>query len=255
MPGVGRKVHRLGLCANMIDAAGFEHALDRGLGYVFWTSLRTGKQRPLFRRVLAARRDEIVVATGPSVAFLGGGVRRAAESILRELEIDTIDVFHLFWLGRTSAWTEGTTEALVRLKEEGKIRAIGISIHDRARAGRLASEALRPDLFMLRYNAAHPGCERDVFPNMELGAKKPAVVAYTATSWRRLLRAPSGWSGPPMTAGDCYRWCLSSPYVDVVLCGAKNVAEIDENLASVDRGPLTPDEDDWMRRFGVAVHG
>ena len=35
---------------------------------------------------------------------------------------------------------------------------------------------------MIRYNAAHPGAERDIFPHLE--ARRPAVVAYTATSWR-----------------------------------------------------------------------
>lgn len=38
---------------------------------------------------------------------------------------------------------------------------------------------------MIRYNAAHPGAEREIFPHL----------------------------------GDCYRFCLSSPYVDVVLTG------------------------------------
>ena len=40
---------------------------------------------------------------------------------------------------------------------------------------------------MIRYNAAHPGAEQDVFPH--LAARQPAVVAYTATSWRKLLPA------------------------------------------------------------------
>jgi len=58
-----------------------------------------------------------------------------------------------------------------------------------------------------------------------------------------------------MTAADCYRFCLSSPHVDVVLTGPKDVAQLRENLAAVERGPLTPDEDRWMREFGRRVHG
>lgn len=34
------------------------------------------------------------------------------------------------------------------------------------------------------------------------------MIAYTATAWRRLLRAPRGWKGRVPTAGDCYRFCL-----------------------------------------------
>jgi predicted aldo/keto reductase-like oxidoreductase len=58
-----------------------------------------------------------------------------------------------------------------------------------------------------------------------------------------------------MTAGDCYRFCLSSPHVDVVLSGPKNTQELDENLSALAKGPLTPDEESWIRDFGRAVHG
>ena len=85
------------------------------------------------------------MATGPSLGFFGGSVRSACESKLRELGTDYLDVFQLFWLGVGSAWTDGTIEALTKLKEEGKVKALGISIHDRKRAGALAEElAARP---------------------------------------------------------------------------------------------------------------
>lgn len=86
-------------------------------------------------------------------------------------------------------------------------------------------------------------------------ARKPAVVAYTATSWRNLLRAPKGWSGPVMTAGDCYRFCLSNPHVDVVLTAPASGAQLRESLAALEKGPLSADEEKWMREFGRAVHG
>lgn len=239
-----------------IDAAGFEHALDRGLDYVFWTHMRTGHIKPVLKRALAEDRSRYVIATGPTIGYFGTTVRSAAESVLRDLGTDYIDVFQLFWLGKTSAWTSGTIDALTKLKEEGKIRTIGISTHDRPRAGEMAkSEADRLRLFMLRYNAAHPGAEKDVFPHLPTDDSKQAVVAYTATSWRKLLKKPSKWTGRAMTAGDCYRFCLTNPYVDVVLAGVKNVAELDANIAAIEKGPLTPDEESWMRAYGRMVHG
>ncbi len=249
----GRRVHRLGLACNYgIDAAGFEQALERGIQYVFWTTMRTGHLREPLKKALARDRERMVVAAGASLGWFGGSVRRAAEKQLRQLGTDYLDVFHLFWLGTTSAWTDATIEALTKLKDEGKVRAIGISIHDRKRAGRLAEESPL-DVFMLRYNAAHPGAERDIFPHLE--KRKPAVVAYTATSWRKLLKAPSGWTGPVMTAGDCYRFCLSSPHVDVALTGPKTFAQLEENLNALDKGPLSAEEEKWMRAFGAKVHG
>jgi aryl-alcohol dehydrogenase-like predicted oxidoreductase len=253
LPHVGRPVHRLGLALNYgLDPRGFDVAVERGVNFFFYTQLRTSGLVPSLRRVLKADRDKFVVAAGPSMAFFGGSVRKAAENRLRELQVDYLDVFQLFWLGVGSAWTDGTVEALQKLKEEGKVRAIGISIHDRARAGKLA-ESSPLDLFMIRYNAAHPGAERDIFPHLE--ARHPAVVAYTATSWRKLLKRPGSWKGDVMTAGDCYRFCLSSPHVDVTLCGPASTEQLTENLDAVERGPLSPHEAAWMREFGAAVHG
>jgi aryl-alcohol dehydrogenase-like predicted oxidoreductase len=181
-----------------------------------------------------------------------GGVRGAAEKALRVLGVDYVDVFQLYWLGKMSGLTGAVAEELMRLKEEGKIRAIGTSIHDRARAGRLAEDSIL-DLLMIRYSAAHPGAEQDVFPH--LARRNPAVVAYTATAWRKLMRPPRGWTGPVATAGDCYRFCLTNPHVDVVLTGPRNVAELRENLAAIEKGPLSDEEMAFMRRLGQAVHG
>ena len=186
------------------------------------------------------------------MGFFGGSVRRSAERTLKKLGVDYIDIFQLMWLGVGSAWTDATVRELEHLKSSGKVRAIGISIHDRERAGRLALDSPL-DHFMIRYNAAHPGAERDIFPH--LAARKPQLVAYTATSWRKLLKAPRGWTGKVATAGDCYRFCLSSPHVDVVLTGPATGAQLDENLAALERGPLSADEDTWLRDFGKAVHG
>ena len=98
-----------------------------------------------------------------------------------------------------------------------------------------------------------PGAERDIFPHYE--ARRPLTVAYTATSWRKLLSRPKGWDGPLMSAGQCYRFCLSSPHVDVTLTGPKNLQQLDDNLRALEDGPLSADEEAWIRPFGQAVHG
>lgn len=250
---VNKEVHRLGLAMNYgIDARGFEAALERGLNYVFWTRTRTAKLLPSLKAALHKDREKMVVATGPTFGWFRGGVRRGCENALRTLGTDYLDVYQLYWLGVTSSFSPGVVDELVKLRDEGKVRALGVSIHDRPRAGRLAEDSPL-DLFMIRYNAAHPGAEREIFPH--LAKRKPAVVAYTATSWRKLLKAPSGWGDRPMTAGECYRFCLSDPNVDVVLTGPKSLAELEENVAAVEAGPLAPDELSWVRRFGQAVHG
>jgi aryl-alcohol dehydrogenase-like predicted oxidoreductase len=246
-----KRVFRLGLAANYgIEEAGIRSALERGINYFFLTT--RGKLHGPLKEALARDRDKIVVAAGPTLGWFGGSVRRSAERTLKKLGTDYLDIMQLMWLGVTSAWTDATLAELRHLKESGKVRALGVSIHDRERAGKLAADSPL-DLLMIRYNAAHPGAERDIFPH--LATRQPHVVAYTATRWRKLLKRPKGWDGNVMTAGDCYRFCLSSPHVDVVLTGPASSEQLDENLAAIAKGPLTPEEDTWMRAFGKAVHG
>ncbi len=250
---LGKPVFRLGLACNYgIDEAAFEVGIERGMNYLFWSPFRTSAVTPALKRAIARDRERYVLACGPTVAWFGGNVRRGCESLLRRLGTDYIDVFQLYWLGVSSAWTDAVRDELLKLREEGKVRALGVSIHDRVRAGRLAEDSPL-DLLMIRYNLAHPGAERDIFP--KLAVRNPMVVAYTATSWGKLLRRPKGWQGPLLTAADCYRFCLSNPLVDVTLTGPKNRRELEENLDGLERGPLSAEESHWMREFGSIVHG
>ncbi|HRG96706.1 MAG TPA: aldo/keto reductase [Polyangiaceae bacterium] len=250
---LGREVGRLGLATNFgLPERAVSLALERGVDYFFWTTFRSGPSTRALRATFPQRREKVVLAAGTTVGWFAGTLRGTVERTLRTLGTEYLDVFQLNWLGVASSYSEAHMAELAKLRDEGKLRKVGISIHDRGRAGRLAEDSPL-DLFMIRYNAAHPGAERDIFPHLE--RRKPAVVAYTATAWRRLLRKPSGWDGAPATAGDCYRFCLSSPHVDVVLSGPKTEEELVANLDAVARGPLTPEEDTRLRAFGQAVHG
>jgi aryl-alcohol dehydrogenase-like predicted oxidoreductase len=249
--GLGRRVFRLGLSGSFdLDENGCSEALER-IQYVFWSPRMKGLTVAL-RRALAHDRERYVVSAGPLLGYTPGALRRAAVAALRSLGIEYLDVFQLYWLGKMSFFTGAVQEELVKLREEGKVRLLGASIHDRPRAGKLVEESIL-DLLMIRYNAAHPGAEQDIFPH--LTHRRPAMIAYTATAWRRLLRAPRGWNGRVPTAGDCYRFCLTSPHIDVTLTGPRNVTEMRENLAALEKGPLSPEEMRFMREFGRVVHG
>ena len=97
------------------------------------------------------------------------------------------------------------------------------------------------------------GAEKDIFPH--LSRRNPAVIAYTATRWRKLLKRPRGWDGAVPTAGDCYRFCLSSPHVNLVLHGPATMGQFNDNLAAMSKGALSEEEERWMRAFGAVVHG
>jgi aryl-alcohol dehydrogenase-like predicted oxidoreductase len=252
VPALGRRVFRLGLATNYgVEGTDLEWALEQGVNYVFWTPKARGVTKSL-KAAIKRDRESLIIACGPNTGYFGGSIRRACEQLLKVLGTEYLDVFQLFWLGRMSAWTPSTIDTLVSLRESGMVRAIGVSIHDRKRAGKLAEDSLL-DMLMIRYNAAHTGAEQDIFPH--LAKRKPAIIAYTATRWGGLLKRPKSWNGPVMTAADCYRFCLSNPHVDLVLTGPKNRRQLQENLSHLqEKGPLSEEENRWIKDFGRVVH-
>ena len=195
------RLYRLGLAGNYgLDEAGCRYAIDRGVNLFFLAGRAPGLTFAM-APVLAERREACAVVVYAGIGPFSGTIASAVERRLRSLKTDYLDVVLLGWVGVTTFWTRGMERELVRLRETGKVRAIGVSIHNRAVAGQLAASSPL-DVLMLRYNAAHPGVEQDVFPHRRGAA--PMVLAYTATSWRRLLKPPKGWTGPTMTASDCY---------------------------------------------------
>ena len=81
-------------------------------------------------------------------------------------------------------------------------------------------------------------------------------MAFTATSWRQLLKAKNVPRGEkPPTAADCYRYVLSRPEVNVCVTGPANAAQMDQALEALKRGPMPVSELEWMCRIGKAAAG
>jgi aryl-alcohol dehydrogenase-like predicted oxidoreductase len=147
--------------------------------------------------------------------------------------------YNLIYLGvlEPEHFTPRVREELQAVRESGLVRAVALSCHDRRFAPQLAPEGV-VDALMIRYNAAHRGAETEVFP--ALPEPRPAIVRYTATRWRYLLRRPRGYpaGGRVPTAAVCYRFVLSNPAVDVCLMAPSNGRQFESNLAEIRRGPL-----------------
>jgi aryl-alcohol dehydrogenase-like predicted oxidoreductase len=174
---------------------------------------------------------------------------RSLNSALRALGTDYADFLLLGWWNALPP--ERILDAARRLRDQGRCRHIMISCHDRMAFRTFAEQ---PDIsaVMVRYNAAHPGAEQEVFP--VLGQNPPAVISYTATRWGDLINpqvTPAGEATP--RASDCYRFALTHPSVQVCIAGPKDRAELDEALCALDRGPMSADELAWMKRVGGEV--
>ncbi|XXT24231.1 hypothetical protein WME94_22070 [Sorangium sp. So ce429] len=254
----GLGVSRLGLASNGACRRDVEWAVDQGINYLYWGSLRRPDFGAAVRHLARSRRAELVVVV-QTYARVAALVRPSVELALRRLGLDHADVLLLGW------WNEPPDARIVdaarRVCEAGKARHIMISCHRRATFARYIADPTYGAI-MVRYNAAHPGAETEVFPHLDPGPTapgdgarpRPGVVAYTATRWGALLDPrliPPG--EPPPRGSDCYRFALTHPDVDVALCGAKTTDEVREALEALARGPMDAEELAWMKRVGAAV--
>ncbi len=221
----------------------YERAIDAGVNLFFW---EPGYQS--LSRVLREQRQRVHIITG-SYEGDRSSITTDVERALRRLKTDCLDVFLLFWVRSPERLSDEVRETLIQLKTDGKIRAAGISTHDRSLAQDVV-ESGAIDVLMTRHSAAHPGAEQSLFPQCERAGV--GLLTFSATSYGRLLRAIPGQPAPLIrpTAADCYRYSLAQPGVTAVISAPGYPSELDENL-TVLRDLHLPEE----RRLNLIRHG
>jgi len=124
LPVVNKTVFRMGIAGNYgIDSTDIKWAADQGANYWVW-GRGFGKVTDGIREVIKPDRENHVVAM-LGWGYFGWQVRRSVENALRTLNTDYLDVYKLGWLGRTSIYSRGIIDTLLKLKQEGKILSIG----------------------------------------------------------------------------------------------------------------------------------
>lgn len=205
----GKAVCRLGLASRgdaEFTTRDVFRAFDRGMRFVNVPGLSEGPgHEDAVSGAIAtcgSLRDELVVCA-QFAARTAQEAEAELDGLLRALQLAYIDVLTLYYVEAVEEWDEicgpkGTMKYLVRAKKDGRVRRIGLTSHQRRFAARLA-ETGALDALMIRYNAAHRGAEREVFP--VTSRLNLPVIAYTATRWRRLLEStpddPPGFVVPP----------------------------------------------------------
>ncbi len=254
----GLKVGRLGVGSGYwAPPEAFELAFERGCNYFTWGTFIKGFSPHMaegIRRIVAnGGRDRLVLSMF-SYAHWAFLTEKLFVRGLRKLGLERADVLILGYFSRRPP--QSVIDGALRLKEKGLVRHVGVSGHTRRAFPELAREGLF-DVFHIRYNAVNSGAEVDCFPDLPRDDQaRPAVVAFTATAWGRLLKAgkmPPG-EAPP-SAVDCYRFALSNPAVDVCLTGPRSVDELRANLEALELGPLSDAEMARMRRIGDHLYG
>ena len=164
--------------------------------------------------------------------------------------LERADILVLGWHNHRPA--PGLVKRAQAMKQKGLCRFLAMSGHQRKLFPQVAADG-QFDLFHVRYNAAHRGAEKEIFPHIQ-GDQRPGIVSYTATRWGQLLKPnkmPSGETVP--VPSDCYRFALTNPAVDVCLCGPKNVNQMRKALPALELGSLDAGDLERMIRIGDYV--
>ena len=212
-------------------------------------------------------------------------VRRECEASLRRLQVDTIDLYQMHWPEPDEDIEEGWA-TMARLKEEGKVRWIGVSNFNVEQMQRIAKIApitsLQPP-----YSLVNRTAEESILPYA--GANNIGVIVYspmgsgilTGAMTRERIAAlpPDDWrtrnprfQEPQLTrnlqlaellrtigqrhgrtAGEvAIAWTLANPNVTAAIVGARNADQVQGTFRAAEL-TLTPDDLAEIQAF-LAAH-
>ena len=248
-------VGRLGISSSYgAPAQVFEEAFEYGCNYFTWGTFikgDSGEMKKAIRNLISkGKRDELVISvfTYAHDPFL---TKFFLKKRLKALGTDYIDVLLLGYFPKIPS--QRILEGAIKLQEQGLVRHLGISSHNRKMFSELGNIP-KIDVLHVRYSAAHRGAEKDVFPHFET-RDRPGIVSFTATRWGKLLNPKNMPKGEaPLMASDCYRYVLANPNVNVCMMGIRNIDQLRENLAFMEMGPLNDEEIKRVERVGEYVY-
>jgi len=121
------------------------YAFDKGINF-FDTANAYHDSEQKIGLALSGHRDEIVIATKSGKRDAAGAAEHI-ENSLRRLQTDYIDLFQLHQVSKEKDWETitapgGAMEAVLKAKEQGKIRHIGITSHSYTMALKLIKTGL-----------------------------------------------------------------------------------------------------------------
>lgn len=198
-------------------------------GVNFWDSADQYGSHPHVREALKGLPREEVVITTKTVARSAQEARRDLERFRRELGTEVLDIvlLHCMTEARWSQRYRGAMEVLQRAKEEGWVRAVGVSCHDLG-ALRTAAEEPWVDVILARINFA--GVNMDASPEKVLPLIAQAAANGKAVYGMKVLGC-GHLSQEPLRA---LRFALEVPGILAVTVGIRSERELRQNLEAVE---------------------
>ena len=204
---------------------------------------------------------EAVLPVTHSTNFSPGYLRFACEQSLRRLRTDVIDLYQLHNPSLALIEQGDVWQALDELKQAGKIRFYGVSIHQPVE-GIAAVVSGKPDAIQVVYNLFDQAAAAQLFPLAQVAqvaiiAREPLAngfltgkyqagasfapgdlraawpADYVATRIRAAQTLAAAMVRPGVTlAQAAIRFVLDQPAVSTVIPGAKTSAQVEQNLAA-----------------------
>ncbi|HEX2226910.1 MAG TPA: aldo/keto reductase [Candidatus Binatia bacterium] len=251
-----------------------KQALDLGVNFLD-TAQNYGTEPMVGNAIRGAARDKLIISTkktlpSPDHPHPEEEVRRGLEQSLKLLATDYIDVYHLHGVEPKDYRfaKERLMPEMRRLKEQGKIRFIGVTegfVQDPKHE--MLRNSLEDDLWdvvMVGYNLLNPSARKTVFPlaqrkqvgmlNMfavrralsqpdrlnEMVAEllKKGEIPQNAVNSQNPLDFVLSESDAVTLPEAAYRYCRHTPGIHVVLTGTGNPDHLRENVAAITKPAL-----------------
>ncbi|MCA9246348.1 MAG: aldo/keto reductase [Planctomycetales bacterium] len=159
------------------STAAIHAALDAGINFFDTAEVYgDGASETLLGKALAGERQRVVLASKVHPKSMRAAeVIEACERSLARLGADYLDLFQTHWTDREIGIAE-SWEAMIRLQEQGKVRAIGVcnaGVGDMAAASTLQTPASN----QLPYNLVWRAIEAEILPDCR--EREVGVLAYS----------------------------------------------------------------------------
>lgn len=237
----------------------FSEIIDRGVNYVD-TARIYGIAEEALGQVLATRRERVFLATKVWVETAVDAEKSLTES-LRQLRVDHVDLVHIHHIGDKNLEKvlapDGVLAYLVKQKEAGKLRFIGISGHARPPRFLKLLETDQIDVVMPVMNYADRNIynfEGQVLPECRkrnVGVVAMKVYAGIKGGFPNHRKASVGCNTPPERLPQALAYALDLEGVSVANIGPFTLEEALHNVQLArEYLPLTAEERADLLAYG-----
>ncbi|MFC1454104.1 aldo/keto reductase [Verrucomicrobiota bacterium] len=231
-----------------------QRCLERGINFFETGGYGNGKSEEWLGRALwqSCRREDVVLADKVVACDMPSAdqVRAGLEAALKRYQTDYFDVFS-FWGTNTREMHEhvlkgGPLDAALKAKEEGLVRALGITTHAQPDWIREFVDAYPWDMVVLKEHILYTRQQETI---AYLGEKGVGVVVMTPLAGGVVCAPGAELKAEFDRAGTSaaqlgLRYLVSNPHITSAISGMTTPEEVDENaVAGETGGPLSAAEE------------